>query len=74
MVSRRLGHAKASINLDIYGHLIPNMQTEAAELIDELVTPIKLHLIAPDLLPATKIQQEMTGNTQVDAEMKEKTA
>ena len=28
-VSRRLGHAKASITLDVYGHLIPSMQDEA---------------------------------------------
>jgi integrase len=40
IVSRRLGHAKASITLDIYGHLIPSLQTEVAEKIDDLVTPI----------------------------------
>lgn len=40
IVSRRLGHAKASITLDVYAHLIPSMQTEAAEMIDELITPI----------------------------------
>jgi integrase len=40
VVSRRLGHARASITLDVYGHLIPTMQTEAAEKIDELVTPV----------------------------------
>src|SRR4030042_4814694 len=34
VVSRRLGHSKASITLDVYGHLIPGMQAEAAELID----------------------------------------
>lgn len=49
VVSRRLGHSKASITLDIYGHLIPTMQTEAADLIDELVTPIKLQPIAHEL-------------------------
>jgi integrase len=49
IVSRRLGHARASITLDIYGHLIPSMQSEAAEKIDELITPIPLHRVAPDL-------------------------
>ena len=49
IVSRRLGHARASITLDIYGHLIPSMQSEAAEMIDELITPIPLHRVAPDL-------------------------
>lgn len=42
VVSRRLGHAKASITLDIYGHLIPGMQEEAANLMDDLVTPVEL--------------------------------
>lgn len=40
VVSRRLGHARASITMDVYGHLIPCMQEEAAKLIDRLVTPI----------------------------------
>jgi integrase len=54
VVSRRLGHAKPSITLDIYGHLIPGMQAEAAEMIDELVTPVKLHPIAPETNPVSK--------------------
>ena len=44
VVSRRMGHARASITLDVYGHLIPSMQTEAAELIDDLVMPIPIDL------------------------------
>ena len=44
IVSRRLGHAKASITLDVYGHLIPSMQAEAAEMIDNLITPIAVQL------------------------------
>ncbi len=48
VVSRKLGHARASITLDVYGHLIPSMQVEAAEKIDELVTPIPLHTVAHD--------------------------
>jgi len=44
VVSRRLGHAKASITLDVYGHLIPSMQAEAAELMDELVMPVAVQL------------------------------
>lgn len=39
VVSRRLGHAKTSITLDVYGHLIPTMQEEIARMIDNLVTP-----------------------------------
>jgi integrase len=44
IVSRRLGHARASITSDVYGHLLPNMQDEAAEMIDELVTPTEIKL------------------------------
>lgn len=44
VVSRRLGHARTSITLDVYGHLLPSMQAEAAELIDELVVPTEVKL------------------------------
>lgn len=44
VVSRRLGHARASITLDIYGHLIPTMQVEVAEKIDELIMPVAVQL------------------------------
>jgi hypothetical protein len=45
IASRRLGHSRVSITLETYGHLIPELQGEAADLLDELVTPIgiKLH-------------------------------
>ena len=49
IVSRRLGHAKASITLDVYGHLIPSMQAEAAEMMDELVMPIAVQLNRSDV-------------------------
>ncbi len=48
VVSKRLGHARPSITLDIYGHLIPSMGAEAAEKIDTLVAPVELQQIAPD--------------------------
>jgi integrase len=44
IVSRRLGHSKVSITLDIYGYLIPEMQNEAAELIDSLIAPIEVKM------------------------------
>ena len=40
VVTRRLGHSKPSVTLDIYGHYLPGMQEKAANLMDELVTPI----------------------------------
>ncbi len=36
VVSRRLGHAQPSITLDVYGHLLPVMQNEVAELMDQI--------------------------------------
>jgi hypothetical protein len=30
--------------MDIYGHLLPSMQDEAAEMIDDLVTPTEVKL------------------------------
>lgn len=44
VVSKRLGHAKPSITLDIYGHLIPGQQRLAASLMDELLTPIQINI------------------------------
>jgi integrase len=46
VVSRRLGHARASITLDLYGHMIPSLQYEAAEKMDSLVD---LHHFAPQI-------------------------
>jgi len=44
VVSRRLGHSKPSVTLDIYGHYLPGMQSTAAALMDELATPIAVKL------------------------------
>lgn len=38
VVSERLGHSNISITLDIYGHLLPNMQADAADKMDALLT------------------------------------
>lgn len=48
IVSKRLRHYKVSMTLDIYGHLISEMQNNAAEIIDELISPIAipLHTVA----------------------------
>ena len=44
IVSRRLGHAQPSITLDVYGHLIPAKQQEAASLMDDILTPISIQI------------------------------
>ena len=45
VVSRMLGHSKPSVTLDIYGHLYQESQGEAAEMMDKLVTPIRVPLV-----------------------------
>jgi integrase len=44
VASKILGHSKPSTTLDIYWHLIPIMQEEAARIMDELVTPIPVEM------------------------------
>lgn len=44
VVASRLGHSKPSITLDVYGHLYKETQTDAAKIMDDLVTPIKLDM------------------------------
>jgi integrase len=46
VVSCRLGHAMPSITLDVFGHLLPSMQSGVAELIDDLITPVPVQLDA----------------------------
>lgn len=48
-ITRQLGHAKPSTTLDIYGHLIPELESDAVTKIDQIVIPI-----------ATQLQQNPT--------------
>ena len=34
LISERLGHSKISTTMDIYGHLLPNMQRDASDKLD----------------------------------------
>lgn len=38
VASQRLGHAQPSITLDVYGHLMPSIQNEAANIIENLIS------------------------------------
>jgi integrase len=40
VVQERLGHADITLTLNTYSHVLPSMQEEAAEKLDELLTPI----------------------------------
>jgi integrase len=35
IASERLGHSKIGITLDLYSHVLPNMQTDAAAIVDD---------------------------------------
>lgn len=38
VVQERLGHADITLTLNTYSHVLPSMQQEAAEKLDELLT------------------------------------
>jgi integrase len=44
VVQERLGHSQVSLTLNTYSHVLPNMQEEAAEKIDELIIPVAVRL------------------------------
>ena len=44
VVQERLGHSTISLTLDTYSHVLPSMQEEAAQGLDELLTPIAVKL------------------------------
>lgn len=60
VVSRRLGYARVSIILDIYGYIIPSMQSKTAELMDDLVTLIELHQNCTKILISFPQPQSIT--------------
>lgn len=47
VVSKILGHSKPSVTLDIYGHLYNEMQDEAARLMDDLTTAVRVDVGQP---------------------------
>ena len=40
IVSERLGHSSINITLDLYSHILPTMQNEAADAIDRVFTSV----------------------------------
>jgi hypothetical protein len=39
VISERLGHASVAFTLEVYAHLMPNMQQAAAAAMDEMLGP-----------------------------------
>ena len=42
IVQERLGHSDISLTLNTYSHVLPSMQAEAAEKMDEILVPIEV--------------------------------
>jgi hypothetical protein len=42
IVQERLGHSDISMTLNTYPHVLPGIQDEVAEKLDELLTPINV--------------------------------
>jgi integrase len=40
IASERMGHSKVGITLDLYSHVLPNMQTDAASLVDDALKAV----------------------------------
>lgn len=45
-VQKRAGHSKASVTTDTYGHSLSRAEQEAAERIEELITPVAVKLLS----------------------------
>ena len=44
IVQERLGHSTISMTLDTYSHVLPAMQQDVAEKMDEILTPVAVRL------------------------------
>lgn len=51
IVSRMLGHANPSVTLMIYAHSTVDMQTDAANIMDAIVTPVPVELPVKESVP-----------------------
>jgi len=40
VASERLGHSKVGITLDLYSHVLPNMQADAAAIVDDALKAV----------------------------------
>jgi integrase len=48
IVQERLGHSSISLTLDTYSHVIPSMQQDIADKLDEILAPIPVDLSEHD--------------------------
>ncbi|MBU0511331.1 MAG: site-specific integrase [Chloroflexi bacterium] len=64
IASGRLGHSKPSVTMDVYGHLIPSKQEEAAELMDSLLSPDADTTTPKSHQNCTETESDQTKKTQ----------
>jgi len=58
VASRRLGHSKPSVTLDIYSHLYQESQNEVAKQLDELVTAVLVEMPSDTSMKGIKNQPD----------------
>ena len=63
VVQERLGHADITLTLNTYSHVLPSMQEDAAEKLDELLTPI-------DVTEHIKVVKESASTYQISENLK----
>lgn len=54
VVSRMMGHANPSVTLNIHAHSTLDMQTRAADVMDEIVTPLVISIPQPQPIAANR--------------------
>ena len=48
IVSERLGHSSIAVTMDIYSHVLPGMQAEAAQAVEDLLSQARRKRLAAD--------------------------
>lgn len=65
VVSKRLGHKNVSITLDTYGHLIPEMNQDIGQIVDDLITPVRVDFssdqVSTEMEDARTNHQDLTN-------------
>ena len=64
VVSEQLGHASAAFTLDVYAHLLPHMQAEAATRVEALLYPGKYDALKP--IRPTQRKPVRSGNATLE--------
>jgi len=69
IVSERLGHSSVAFTMDVYSHVVPNLQETAAERFDELIFSASLdknNVVEPPKLAQAQNREGMLANGRLD--------